>query len=199
MAASIAERTPSIDEDTPEVESDIKQAPLYKCEWAFMLHSDKDYDATKFNVPNLIVEGLYHGDAFDAKKPKLLWALDIKAMIGALGESKWNPAHDTGMKILHVNIKDNPKDPANALEPHVDAICKFFDENRKLGNKILSFCMMGISRSSSVNIIILMYLSAWKLNPVDALEYLRSRRSCCKPAPGFMVELEEIRQKRLKK
>ncbi|AYV78386.1 MAG: serine/threonine/tyrosine-interacting-like protein 1 [Edafosvirus sp.] len=185
-----------IEEFDDEDDFDKPVVQLYKCEWPFMLQSDKDYDATNSSVPNLILEDLYHGDAADASKPKLLAALDIKAMICAIKGMVFNQPHHANMNILHIKIDDNPKDHANTLEPYVDTICKFVDENRKAGNKILSFCMMGISRSSSVNIIIIMYLSGWKLDAHGALEYLRSRRTCCKPAIGFMEQLEVIRQKK---
>jgi len=62
------------------------------------------------------------------------------------------------------------------------------------GSGVLVHCFAGISRSSTIVVAYLMIKNKWSCH--KALKYVQSKRSVCKPNPGFLQQLVEF-EKRL--
>lgn len=85
---------------------------------------------------------------------------------------------------LNIRIYDN----LSEIIP-IKKICDFVDECIHIPRlKILVHCNMGISRSCSVAIILLLYLKIFK-SVDECLNYIRIRRPCVKPNPNFFNQL----------
>ena len=60
--------------------------------------------------------------------------------------------------------------------------------DREAGERVLVHCKMGVSRSASVVIAYAMKAYEWSLQ--QALEHVKSKRSCVHPNDEFMKQLE---------
>ncbi|KAH8875967.1 Protein phosphatase Slingshot like [Schistosoma japonicum] len=78
-------------------------------------------------------------------------------------------------------------DEQSTLLPYWEETHRFINEARNLGTRCLVHCKMGISRSASTVIAYAMKENNWDLE--TALSYVRDRRSCVQPNPGFLREL----------
>ncbi|XP_064459869.1 protein phosphatase Slingshot homolog 2-like [Ornithodoros turicata] len=79
-------------------------------------------------------------------------------------------------------------DETTEMLKHWDKTYKYIAQAREQGSKVLVHCKMGISRSASVVIAYVMKANDWNLD--QALEFVRTRRSCIKPNSGFLKQLE---------
>lgn len=71
---------------------------------------------------------------------------------------------------------------------------RFINKARKDGENVLVHCKMGISRSATIVIAYVMKARNWDLN--RSLKHVKERRTCVKPNPNFMKQLEvyEVRR-----
>lgn len=58
------------------------------------------------------------------------------------------------------------------------------------GGRVLVHCFAGVSRSAAVVVGYVMQALRVKLN--EAINYVRSRRPCIRPNPGFMLQLRQL-------
>ncbi|XP_074640794.1 uncharacterized protein LOC141898664 isoform X2 [Tubulanus polymorphus] len=65
---------------------------------------------------------------------------------------------------------------------------RFISRARDRGSKCLVHCKMGISRSASTVIAFAMKEYSWSLK--EALKFVKDKRGCVRPNPGFMAQLE---------
>lgn len=133
-------------------------------------------------VPAEIVEGLYLGSIGAAKN--MQWLKDngvthVLCVAGGIGECF--PKHFT-YKV--VDILDSPSVDITA---HFEACYEFIEEALQNGGKILVHCFAGMSRSVTVCSAYLMQKEQMKA--VQALRYIKERRSVANPNAGFIVQL----------
>lgn len=85
------------------------------------------------------------------------------------------------------NIRVNDTEEEDMLQ-HWEEAVRFIAEAKREGKKVLVHCKMGVSRSASVVIAYAMKANDWNLD--EALQYVKARRNCIQPNPGFMRQLE---------
>ncbi|XP_077511189.1 protein phosphatase Slingshot isoform X3 [Amblyomma americanum] len=79
-------------------------------------------------------------------------------------------------------------DETTEMLKHWDKTYKYIAQAKEQGSKVLVHCKMGISRSASVVIAYVMKAYGWDLR--QALDFVKTRRSCIKPNSGFLKQLE---------
>ncbi|CAH8849778.1 unnamed protein product [Trichobilharzia szidati] len=91
-----------------------------------------------------------------------------------------------GDKFEYKNIRVYD-DEQSSLLPYWEETHRFINEAKVLGTRCLVHCKMGISRSASTVIAYAMKEHNWDLE--TALSFVKCRRPCVQPNPGFMREL----------
>ncbi|CAH8499669.1 unnamed protein product [Schistosoma turkestanicum] len=91
-----------------------------------------------------------------------------------------------GDKFEYKNIRVYD-DEQSKLLPYWEETHRFINEAKILGTRCLVHCKMGISRSASTVIAYAMKENNWDL--ATALSFVKDRRPCIQPNPGFMKEL----------
>ncbi|XP_055331062.1 protein phosphatase Slingshot homolog 1-like [Paramacrobiotus metropolitanus] len=85
------------------------------------------------------------------------------------------------------NIRVNDTEEEDMLQ-HWERAFRYIADAKKEGKKVLVHCKMGVSRSASVVIAYAMKANDWDLE--KAMQFVKERRSCVQPNPGFMKQLE---------
>ena len=67
---------------------------------------------------------------------------------------------------------------------------RFIHASRHAGKTVLVHCAAGVSRSSTVVIAYLM--ATTEMNWEAALDFVRNRRRCVSPNPGFLLQLQQL-------
>lgn len=129
--------------------------------------------------------------------------LNIKTIISVVSETLPN-MNDFGIHHYVFYLQDNPQACLLSILPHVYCILSAAISR---GENILVHCHAGVSRS--VSVVIGFFLMALQCHPewvipyipipgskknwVDAcLDYIRVRRPCANPNPGFVKQLSSL-------
>ncbi|ALX27433.1 hypothetical protein GMAR_ORF58 [Golden Marseillevirus] len=80
--------------------------------------------------------------------------------------------------------------PSVNLSEVFQQVADFIEFGLKNGKNVLVHCMMGISRSATCVIAYLMLKQGMTLK--DALSFVRKRRNCVSPNPGFIKQLQNV-------
>lgn len=99
---------------------------------------------------------------------------------------KLSPMFPTEFTYLSIPLLDSAE--ANLLEILPRAL-EFIETAREAGGKTLVHCFAGKSRSSSVCIAYLMQRE--RLNLLEALRFVRTRREVVMPNTGFLTQLKQ--------
>lgn len=130
-----------------------------------------------------ILEYLYLGSEWNASNLEELKDKGVGHILNVTREiDNFYPGH---FKYFNIRVYD---DEATEMLKHWDKTYKYIAQAREQGSKVLVHCKMGISRSASVVIAYVMKANDWNLE--QALEFVRTRRSCIKPNSGFLKQLE---------
>jgi len=130
---------------------------------------------------------LYIGAWVASVDEELLAAHNIHAVVALYDAALTGelPPH-AGRGLHRIAIRDSTMAD---IRPYLDAACQFIAEKLSRGENVLVHCQQGISRSASIVIAYLM--REHKLSYDDALQLLKSKRSCVKPNSSFEKTLRE--------
>lgn len=157
--------------------------------------------------PKTSFGALYVGSWFASVDADLLQTNAIKHLVEVL-DSPWGNGQQQsppgGCDLYKIAIPDSS---TADLKSHLDESCKHIHDVLRKGRNVLVYCQQvgvrdviaqcadicplaqGISRSSSVTIA---YLIKWHgMNYDSALKFVKDRRLCAKPNPGFEKTLRE--------
>lgn len=87
----------------------------------------------------------------------------------------------------YMNIPVSDNEETDLLRYFNDSY-RFINEAHKEGKNVLVHCKMGISRSATIVIAYVMKNRNWDL--LQSMEHVKVRRTCVKPNPNFMKQLE---------
>ncbi|KAJ7475009.1 protein-tyrosine phosphatase-like protein [Mycena latifolia] len=126
--------------------------------------------------------GLYLGSLSAVNDHPLLCAHRIAHLVQAL-EAPWAPParKEDGFVAYSIDICDKG---SVDLRPHLDAACVYIKRALRRGEGVLVHCQQGASRSPSIVIACHVLRRA-------ALAFVKRKRACAKPNPGFARALIE--------
>ncbi|KAJ7733048.1 protein-tyrosine phosphatase-like protein [Mycena maculata] len=130
---------------------------------------------------------LYLGSLSAVNDHALLRAHHITHLVQAL-EAPWAPPcrPEDGFTSYIIDIRD--KESVD-LRPHLEAACQYIERALARGESVLVHCQQGVSRSPSIVIAYLIRNHAMSYDA--ALAFVRRKRACAKPNPGFARALVE--------
>ncbi|KAJ6483514.1 protein-tyrosine phosphatase-like protein [Mycena vitilis] len=133
---------------------------------------------------------LYLGSLSAVNDHPLLRAHGITHLVQAL-EAPWAPParKEDGFVAYSIDIRD--KESVD-LRPHLEAACVYIERALRRGEGVLVHCQQGVSRSPSIVIAYLIRNHAMSYDA--ALAFVRRKRACIKPNPGFARALLEWEQ-----
>ncbi|KAI9022079.1 protein-tyrosine phosphatase-like protein [Hyaloraphidium curvatum] len=139
-----------------------------------------------------IISGLYIGDIHAAHEKDVLKELGITHILTAV--EFCDPAHPQDFEYLYLPLEDVEYED---IQRHFSEAFRFIDSARKAGGKVLVHCFAGISRSSTLACY---YISRkFDVPPVPtALGFLRVHRPEVEPNYGFIRQLEDAFERRLR-
>ncbi|KAJ7474978.1 protein-tyrosine phosphatase-like protein [Mycena latifolia] len=131
--------------------------------------------------------GLYLGSLSAVNDHPLLRAHGITHLVQAL-EAPWAPParKEDGFVAYSIDIRD--KESVD-LRPHLEAACVYIERALRRGEGVLVHCQQGVSRSPSIVIAYLIRNHAMSYDA--ALAFVKRKRACAKPNPGFARALIE--------
>ncbi|KAJ7042302.1 protein-tyrosine phosphatase-like protein [Mycena alexandri] len=130
---------------------------------------------------------LYLGSLTASNDHPLLRSHGITHLVQAL-EASWAPpalASD-GFSTFSVDIRD--KESVD-IGPHLERACVWIEGALRRGEGVLVHCQQGVSRSPSI--IIAYLIRNHGMSYADALAFVKRKRACAKPNPGFARALVE--------
>ncbi|KAL3125779.1 hypothetical protein niasHT_004229 [Heterodera trifolii] len=132
--------------------------------------------------PSKILDYLYLGTEWNASNWEELKANGVQYILNVTKEvDNFFPTQFTYLKIW---VSD---EATTELLMHWQRTYDFIKEAKEKGAKVLVHCKKGISRSASTVIAYAMKAYGWGLD--EALEYVKRKRDCITPNPGFMEQL----------
>ncbi|KAJ7617370.1 protein-tyrosine phosphatase-like protein [Roridomyces roridus] len=134
--------------------------------------------------------GLYLGSLSAVNDFPLLRAHGITHLVQAL-EAPWAPPcrKEDGFVAYNIDIRDKE---STDLRPHLEAACQYIERALRRGEGVLVHCQQGVSRSPSIVIAYLIRNHAMSYDA--ALSFVKRKRACAKPNPGFARALMEWEQ-----
>ena len=156
----------------------------------FFSESSKGYvKESPFGRINCIIKpsskygGLYIGNFGGAEEISVLKKLKIKAVLNCLPRRSVSYPKEIIQDYLIIAMLD--QEDFNIKKYFSDAI-NFIHENRKK-HSVLVHCFAGVSRSATLVIAYLMRVNRKSFE--ENLSYVKSRRQCIEPNPGFCKQL----------
>ncbi|ETW76247.1 hypothetical protein HETIRDRAFT_412343 [Heterobasidion irregulare TC 32-1] len=137
--------------------------------------------------PSLTGQGaLYLGSFAAVLEPTLLKEHNIRHIVQVL-DGFWTPSSGAdGVSTYRIDIQDIE---SADLKPHLEDAVESIDSALSKGQNVLVHCHQGVSRSASVVIAYLIRKRGMSYQAAAA--FVRQRRACIKPNPGFVRCLEE--------
>ena len=135
---------------------------------------------------NQIEENLYLGNLEAARDRDLLQEKGITHVLSILDTFRYMERFE-GFEYMQIEMPDFPN--ANILQ-HVPQALSFISNSLKQG-KILVHCAAGVSRSASIVIAYIMVKNEYNFN--TAKDFVKSKRSCIWPNPGFQRQISSIK------
>ncbi|KAJ7087945.1 protein-tyrosine phosphatase-like protein [Mycena belliarum] len=145
------------------------------------------YPSSSSAAQPVLSGALYLGSLSAVNDHALLRAHGIKHLVQAL-EAPWAPParKEDGLVAYSIDIRD--KESVD-LRPHLEAACVYIERALRRGEGVLVHCQQGISRSPSIVIAYLIRNHAMSYDA--ALAFVKRKRACVKPNPGFARALME--------
>ena len=139
-------------------------------------------DETYKTYANQIISGLYLGDINSANDLDWLKSQKITNILGMIDGQIKHP----GMNyLIHGNILDHPDEN---IVKYFGSCYQFISNALSKNERVLVHCYAGISRSTTIVVMYLMY--SHKLKLLQALEFVSKRRSVACPNFGFQLQLQ---------
>ena len=147
----------------------------------------KEIDSYKFTFhynlhPSLIFPGIFLGSYRNACHKEEIKNLEINYVLNCAMECYDH--FDTNIKYLHLKLNDLP---SFNIRPFLDKAADFINECKEKNGCILIHCQMGISRSTSCLIAYMIKYLGYSF--MEALEYIKKKRSQVMPNYGFIKHL----------
>lgn len=134
---------------------------------------------------NLIEPGLYLGNIYSAKSLETLSSLKVTHVLALLESFEYYTKLE-GIEYLTIEIDDCP---SCRIIDYLPEALRFISNALKVGS-IIVHCAAGVSRSASVVIAYIMV--KYSLRYEEAVQIVRSKRSCVWPNQGFQSQLLSI-------
>lgn len=140
-------------------------------------------------IPSYICAGLYVSDWRTACLADLE-ALRIGLVVTAMTAEELDyygiegGVDFEGAEWLWIAVDDDDAEP---IQAHFDRVCEQIEKTKAVGKGVLIHCMAGVSRSPTLAAAWLMRRRG--LAAAEALAYLKERRPCVDPNPGFRQQL----------
>lgn len=83
--------------------------------------------------------------------------------------------------------------PFVRIDRHFDQCIEFIAEGRATGTGVYVHCKFGVSRSATI--VIAYVMQSMNMKFVDALAFVKKRRSCIEPNLGFKDQLRRFEKK----
>ena len=135
---------------------------------------------------HMVVDNLFLGNLRAAQDDQLLQAHNITCIVQCLQDSSMAPAFRFA-EYCTVPVADFEGENIAFLLPKA---VRFIHASRQAGKAVLVHCAAGVSRSSTV--VIAYMMATTQRNWEAALEFVRSRRRCVSPNPGFLLQLQQL-------
>jgi protein tyrosine phosphatase len=129
---------------------------------------------------------LYLGNSQSQKKLDFLNSIGVQAVLSVT--SNMFHTYSTSALPYH-KILDVEDEREADLKMHFQESAKWINQHIKEGRNVLVHCHLGVSRSSSIVIAYLMRYQNMSLK--QSIEFVKSKRECIQPNPGFMEQLEK--------
>ncbi|CAL8129737.1 unnamed protein product [Orchesella dallaii] len=137
----------------------------------------------QMEAPALIVDHLYLGTEWNASHQQELSEKEISCILNVTAEID-NFFPDM-FRYMNIPVIDNEE---TDLLRYFNDSYRFISQALKEEKNVLVHCKMGISRSATIVIAYVMKTRNWDLP--RSLEHVKKRRTCVKPNPHFMKQLE---------
>jgi len=131
---------------------------------------------------NEILPGLFLGNSEAARNLSLLQSQGITHVLVSAIECK--PCFPALFQYLHLQLGDAVG--ADLLTPLPEAMA-FLTAAFSEGGKVLVHCFAGVSRSATLVVAYVMRTHRLKIR--EAVAFVRARRPCISPNPGFLLQL----------
>lgn len=144
-------------------------------------------------LPHRIMDDLYLGD-YDCARNEALYDMGVHYIVNASGGfDNHFERHQTGVFKYHVvNVHDSPE---SQIDRYFESTLKFVEQARMENKKILIHCAAGISRSTTLTLVVLMTKHQMTLR--DAFLHTKRIRTIVCPNSGFVQKLIDY-EKRLR-
>eukprot|EP00746_Dinoflagellata_sp_MGD_P003794 gnl/MRDRNA2_/MRDRNA2_107355_c0_seq1.p1 gnl/MRDRNA2_/MRDRNA2_107355_c0~~gnl/MRDRNA2_/MRDRNA2_107355_c0_seq1.p1 ORF type:complete len:161 (+),score=34.26 gnl/MRDRNA2_/MRDRNA2_107355_c0_seq1:85-567(+) len=128
--------------------------------------------------PTKLTDYLFLGSVGAAQDEDQLRDLGISHVVNCANDVEC--LFPQSFKYLHCEIEDGGDD--DSIVDHFKSATDFVETARSSGGIVLVHCMMGINRSATVALAVLMNLEDWTLK--RAFEHVHHCRSCVDPFQG---------------
>ena len=129
-----------------------------------------------------ITNKLYLGNWFDAQNLTMLKRFKVSHILCCSAELR--PMFPNYFKYKHIRANDHP---AFNLAVHLDDAADFIHEGLSKGSGVFVHCYAGVSRSTTC--MIAYFMKYKEMTFLNALRFIRSKRSIVNPNPGFVTQL----------
>ncbi|KAI0683345.1 protein-tyrosine phosphatase-like protein [Cytidiella melzeri] len=137
--------------------------------------------------PTEIIPRLYMSDLAAAESPTIITHFGITHVVSVMRGAVSLPATPIPLSWLQIPITDNPfSELAEHLPGAVSYISRAMQDPRA---RVLVHCVQGVSRSASV--ICAFLIKEYHYAPMQAVQYVKSRRPNAEPNSGFITQLGE--------
>jgi len=133
--------------------------------------------------PDQLLDNLYLGDMPNAFNLDVLRSLGITHVANVADDVEC--FHAGHLKYFHMNIEDGGYD--SSIVDAFTIAASFVEAAAKEGGKVLIHCAMGVNRSATIAMAVLMQLQGWSLR--EAYEHVKARRPCIGPAKGNLEKI----------
>lgn len=132
-----------------------------------------------------ILDHLYVGAEDVPAQSNLLRSLNITHVVNAQCVARYQ--HGQEPEYVQLNCRD---DVDEKILSKFEQAFNVIDDARKKGAACVVHCRNGMSRSATIVIAYLMRAKGWSL--IDSFRFVRERRPCVSPNPGFMRQLAQF-------
>ncbi|ESN93831.1 hypothetical protein HELRODRAFT_88016, partial [Helobdella robusta] len=152
-------------------------------EWRRFIDDEMIIIMRQMDAPSEILPFLFLGSEWNASNLDELHANNVRYILNVTREI----ANFYPETFEYVNVRVFDDDHVDLLI-HWESTYKFISKARDHNCRVLVHCKMGVSRSAST--VIAYVMKERNMSAAEATKFVRSRRSCIQPNPGFKRQLE---------
>ncbi|EZG43411.1 dual specificity protein phosphatase [Gregarina niphandrodes] len=133
---------------------------------------------------SLLSPGVYLGGLTEAGSVEWLETHNVRGLVSCCIDDELEQPLPPHIQRILLPIEDMGTEP---LLAKMNMVIEFIQEQASAGYNTLIHCKSGISRSPAIAIAYFMNVTSQSL--YDVFHFVRSRRPCISPNPGFMAQL----------